>query len=204
MIIECIPTGMFESNTYLVGQNGMGIIIDCGVEAEEILAVVQKHQLKAEYLFLTHGHIDHICSVDRLRELLPVKVAIQEEDAEGLANPVYNASALFGRSFSYKPADLLLKGGECIEIGGMKVDIIHTPGHTPGCICIKIGEHVFSGDTLFRFGIGRTDLGYGNHTDILRSIKTGLMTLDDRTEVYPGHGEATTIGQERKNNPYVR
>lgn len=204
MIIECLPTGMFQSNTYIIGQGGEGIVIDAGAQADEIYEKVQTLSLNIKYIILTHGHIDHICSIDELKDKMTAKVLIHREDAECLANPRYNASVFFGESLSYGRADKLVEEGDILEAGGLKIEIIHSPGHTPGCICVKVEENVFTGDTLFKLGIGRTDLEHGSYEDIINSINDKLMKLSDNVRVYPGHGEPTTIGYERANNPYVR
>ncbi|MFZ5989807.1 MAG: MBL fold metallo-hydrolase [Bacillota bacterium] len=197
MIIECIPTGMYGSNCYIAGDNGEGIIIDAGVGARDIMAVVEKNNLKIKYIILTHAHIDHICQVDEVREKTGAKVLIHENDSPKLTNPVLNGSILFGSADSYKPADSVVHDGDELEAGGIKFEIIHTPGHSSGSICIKTGNVIFTGDTLFNRGIGRTDLGDGDMGTILDSISKKLMRYSDDTVVYPGHGASTTIGAER-------
>ncbi|MCX7842672.1 MAG: MBL fold metallo-hydrolase [Clostridia bacterium] len=204
MVIKCIPTGMFGSNSYIVGDNKEAVVIDAGVSAEEIIKAAEAEGLKLKYVLLTHGHIDHIASIDRLRSASGIQALIHEQDADAVTNPVLNGSALFGTAKTFNPADRLLKGGELVEAGGIGFEIIHTPGHSPGCICIKAGNNIFTGDTLFKLSIGRTDLGKGNYEDIIASITQKLSALDDSTVVYPGHGSSTTIGYEKKNNPFIR
>lgn len=204
MILECLPTGMFGSNIFIIGNQGVGIAIDCGTDSDEIIAAAKKHNLEIKYVILTHGHIDHICSVDDMRSKIPIEVMIHEADAEALTNPVYNVSQLLGSGAVFGNADRLLKDGDILEIGGMRLEIIHTPGHTPGCICIKVGNVLFTGDTLFKAGIGRTDLPGGNDAELQNSIKSRLFILNDEICVYPGHGYSTTIGYEKSNNPYIR
>lgn len=203
MIIKRLPTGMLASNCYIVGDNGEGIIIDPGADSEEILDSVRETGLKVKYIMLTHPHIDHILSVDKIREILNVKVLIHEDDANALASSWHNGSKLFGLENTFNDADILLKDGDVIEAGGLKFEIMHTPGHTPGGICIKVGNNIFTGDTLFRMSIGRTDLGTGDHDDIMDSLVNKLMKLEDDIVVHPGHGTTTTIGYERKFNPYI-
>lgn len=204
MIIRCLPTGMFGSNCYVVGNNGEGIIIDPGVDSREIINVVRKTGLKIINIILTHAHIDHICSMDAVRDALGATVMIHRADAEALTDPWYNGSALFGISSAFRQADRILMDEEVFKAGELDIHIIHTPGHTPGGICIKIGGNIFTGDTLFRMSIGRTDLGGGDYKEIINSIKSKLMRLDDDTVIYSGHGEASTIGYEKKNNPFIR
>ena len=203
MILKRLATGMFASNCYIAGDNGEGVIIDAGADTAEITEAVNGLKLKIKYILLTHAHIDHIVSVDELRAGLGAKVMLHEKEARALSNPFYNGSGLFGLKRVFKEADGLLKDGDVLEAGGLKLEIIHTPGHTSGGICIKIGDNVFTGDTLFMMSIGRTDLGDGDQEQLMDSIKNKLMTLKDETKVYPGHGTATTIGYERENNPFV-
>ena len=204
MILECLPIGMFSSNCYIIGENGEGVIIDAGGNSEEIYKAVEKHDLKAKYIILTHGHVDHICSASKLREKTGAKVLIHEADGGALTDADQNGSYLLGREYTFEKADELLKDGDIIEVGGLKLEIIHTPGHTLGCICIKVGDSLFTGDTLFRMSIGRTDFEGGSYEQIISSINKKLMKLGDETAVYPGHGTPSTIGFERKNNPFLK
>lgn len=204
MFLKCLPTGIFASNCYILGDSGEGAIIDCGVKAGEVKEVIEKAGLKIKYIILTHGHIDHIAEVDRIREITGAKVVMHKDDAQSLSNSMLNGSTLLGSSAEFKSADGILNHGDVLEVGGLKLEVIHTPGHTPGGICIKVEDKVFTGDTLFRTSIGRTDLGNGNYGDIINSIKTRLMTLDESVTVYPGHGGDTTIGFEKRHNPFLQ
>ncbi|NJD02475.1 MAG: MBL fold metallo-hydrolase [Ruminiclostridium sp.] len=203
MILERLATGMFASNCYIIGANGEGVVIDPGADAGEISGAVDKLKLKIKYIILTHAHIDHIVSVDELRSILGAKVMLHENEARALANPFYNSSVLFGLKKVFKEADGVLKDGDILEAGGLKFEIIHTPGHTPGGICIKVGDYVFTGDTLFMMSVGRSDFGGGDQDQLMDSIKNKLMILKDDTKVFPGHGTSTTIGHERANNPFI-
>jgi len=203
MIFKRLPTGMLASNCYIIGDNCEGAVIDPGAKAQDILEMAEQTKLIIKYIILTHSHIDHIISMDEIREKLDAKVFVHKDDATSLPDPWRNGSKLFGLDKTFKPADVFLKDGDIINIGDLKVEIIHTPGHTPGGICIKVNDNIFTGDTLFRMSIGRTDLGNGDQDDLMNSIKEKLMKLDDKTMVYPGHGTATTIGYERKNNPFI-
>lgn len=197
MQIERLSTGMFDSNCYIVYNNNEGIIIDAGVSADEVMKVLDEKKIKIKYIVLTHVHIDHICHVDDLREKTGAEVLVHENDSKKLLHPPLNGSELYGQAMSFRPADMVLKDGDEISAGGIDFKIIHTPGHSSGCICIKAGNSLFTGDTLFKMARGRTDLGDGNEEEILSSITNKLMILDDETIVYPGHGPATTIGAER-------
>lgn len=203
MILKRLPTGMLDSNCYIIGNNNEGVIIDPGANSEDILEMIKQAGLNIKYIILTHAHVDHIVSVDEIRYKLKAKVLIHQDDAESLSNPLHNGSNLFGIRKTFDPADVLLKDKDKIDLAGLKLEIIHTPGHTPGGICIKIDDNLFSGDTLFRMSIGRTDLGDGDYDNLMDSIKNKLMSLDDKVVVYPGHGTATTIGYERKYNPFI-
>lgn len=203
MIFKCIPTGMLSSNCYVIGDLGEGVVIDPGTECDEIVEAASGNGLEIKYIILTHAHLDHICSVDKLRGKTNAKVLIHEADADALLDSRLNGSALFGLSNTFRVADILLKDGDVFYAGGLKLEIIHTPGHTPGGICIKAGNCIFTGDTLFRMSIGRTDLGNGSYDDLISSISGRLMKEGDDTVIYPGHGASSTIGYERKNNPFV-
>lgn len=203
MIFKCLPTGMFGSNCYIIGDKGEGVIIDPGVETSEILDAAEREGLKIKYIILTHAHIDHICSVDEVREKTGAKVVVHEADIPALNDPRLNVSHYTGQGRTFKAADMQVRDGDIIKAGDMVLEIIHTPGHTPGGICIKTGNMVFTGDTLFKMSVGRTDLGRGNMDQLIHSVKNKLLTLPDETVVYPGHGESTTIGDEKRSNPFI-
>lgn len=203
MILKRLNTGMLGSNCYIAGDRGEGVIIDPGAGFDETMEAVAESGLSIKYILLTHSHIDHICSVDALKKSLGAKVAIHSLDAELLGDAWKNGSRLFGLDDVFGDADILLEDGQNIDVGGLKFEILHTPGHTPGGICIKVENIVFTGDTLFRMSVGRTDLGAGSQEDLMDSIKNKLFTLEDDTLVYPGHGTSTTIEYERKHNPYI-
>lgn len=202
MFLKRLTTGMLSSNCYILGDAGEGIVIDPGVECGDIVQILEAQKLTLKYIILTHAHIDHILQMEGLRSACGGKVVIHEEDAPLLANAMLNGAALFGLNMVFGEADLCVKAGGSLEFGGVKMEILHTPGHTPGSICVKVGDNLFTGDTLFRLGVGRTDLGAGDHDRLMNSLKE-LMKLDDSLTVYPGHGSATDIGYERKNNMYL-
>ena len=152
---------------------------------------------------LTHAHIDHICKMEEVSKETGALVAVHHLDANALTDPKYNGSTLFGLNYTFSNADILLKDGDILETGGLKYEIIHTPGHSPGGICIKVGKSIFTGDTLFRNSIGRTDLGNGDQDELINSIKNKLMIFSDEVEIYPGHGASSTIGYEREHNPFL-
>ena len=202
MYMETISTGLLDSNCYIIGDAGAAVVIDAGADHGDILQVLKSRNLTLEYIVLTHAHIDHVINADKLRAATGAKLVIHEDDALLLGDPLMNCSALFGLKKVFNPADLLVKHGDSINVDSIKLELIHTPGHTPGSMCILAGRRLFSGDTLFRLGVGRTDFKGGDPVMLESSLKR-LMELDDSVEVYPGHGAATNIGYERRNNPMV-
>ena len=203
MIMKCLPTGILSSNCYIIGDGGEGAVIDPGVKSPEIMAVLESEGLRLKYIILTHVHLDHIIYMEDLRQHYGAPVLVHRLDADALGDPMRNGAGLFGLKTVFKAADICLEHGDVHMTGGQRLEIIHTPGHTAGSICIKAGGSLFTGDTLFRQGIGRTDLEGGNTKDIMESLANRLMSLGDETKVYPGHGTQTTIGYERRNNPYL-
>lgn len=206
-IVECITVGMFEENCYLYAcpQTREAVIIDPGDEAGRILEAIQDLKLIPKYIVNTHGHIDHICAIDEVSKVYPVPLAIHPADVVFYSNE-FNA-LLYGRTppaVKRKP-DILLQEEETISFGTLTLKVLHTPGHSPGSICLLNPPHcVFSGDTLFYRGIGRTDLPGGNYRQIEESIRNKLYTLESDLVVYPGHGQPTTILEEMYANPFVR
>lgn len=207
MIVEKLAVGPYASNCYIVGSqsNKEGMIIDPGDEAKGILKKVKELKLDIKLIVLTHGHIDHTGALKEVREATGATVAVHTDDAQSLGRGVSLISVLMpGLSYpTPPPPDRLLKDGDSIDIGDLHFLVLHTPGHTPGGICLLGEGVVFSGDTLFNYGIGRTDLPGGSYNQIMNSLQTKLMTLPDDTIVYPGHGPRTTIGAEREGNPFL-
>ena len=206
-IVTCITVGTFEENCYLCAcpQTREAVIIDPGDEAERILGAIEELKLIPKYILNTHGHIDHICAIDEISEIYPVPLAIHPADVM-FYSAMFNA-LLYGRTppaVKRKP-DILLQEGETIAFGTLTLEVLYTPGHSLGSICLVNPSHcVFSGDTLFNRGIGRTDLPGGNYKQIEQSIRNKLYTLEDELLVYPGHGQSTTILEEKYANPFVR
>ena len=206
MIIEGLVVGPLASNCYIVGaeSNKEGMIIDPGADAEVILKKVSDLGLDIKHIVLTHGHIDHIGALKEIKEATGAEIAVHAEDAASLQGQSFVAEQ-FGIPFQDPPPpDRLLQDGDSIDIGDLRFSVLHTPGHSPGGICLFGEGALFSGDTLFNFGIGRYDLPGGDYYQLMNSITTRLMVLPDETAVYPGHGPATTIGAERRANPFLR
>lgn len=203
MILEKLEVGPLGTNCYIAGDETtkQGIIIDPGDEPDTIMAAVSRLGLKIETIALTHGHADHVGALARVKKGTGAQVAIHAADVGILKDRML--SVFLGMAH-YSPAepDRLLKDGDVISAGGLSFTVIHTPGHTPGGICLYGAGALFSGDTLFCEGIGRADLG-GDYDVLVGSIRRKLLTLDDKVVVYPGHGPQTTIGYERRNNPFL-
>lgn len=210
MRVICLVVGEIMSNCYIVtdGKSGDAMVIDPGGDGADIVARIEKQKLRPVLLVDTHGHIDHILANSDLKAVYPeAELCIHEADAEMLSDPQRNLSLFVGRDFTSPPADRLLKEGDELRVGELKFTVIHIPGHTEGGICLYCEDEnppvLFSGDTVFQFSIGRTDFPGGSHRRLINGIKEKLLVLPDETIVYPGHGPQTTIGDERRNNPFL-
>jgi glyoxylase-like metal-dependent hydrolase (beta-lactamase superfamily II) len=206
MILKGLEVGGMGSNCYIIAceETMEGAVIDPGGDPTTIMKVVNSEKIKVKYIINTHGHIDHIGGNAKIKELTGAEILIHGNDAKMLTSSVANYSLLMGRSITSPAADRLLKDGDVIKIGKtVELQVIHTPGHTPGGICLKTGNILFSGDTLFAGSIGRTDFPGGSYKTLINSITEKLMPLDDSVIVYPGHMQSTTIGFERQHNPFL-
>lgn len=201
-----MPAGRLGANSYIVYSENtrQGIVIDPGGDADLLLKKIEENNLDIEYIVLTHGHGDHIGGVEGLETALDAKVLVHKEDAEMISNPEINLSKMIGLGDISLKADRKLSHGDVLEIGDLKFHILHTPGHTRGGISLKAENYLFTGDTLFQGSIGRTDLIGGDYKTLIDSIKREILTLEDDIIILPGHGENTTVGQEKKINPYLR
>lgn len=199
MFLECLQVGPLASNCYIIAdeKNKNAAIIDTGGDSNEILRVVTREQLIVEYIFLTHGHSDHIEALKEVKNATNAKIAIHEHDAHMLLSPQSNLSIYMGAGFTQPAADIKLKGDEKFQVGDLALEIIHTPGHTPGGISIKVNNLLFTGDTLFAGSIGRTDFPGGSYDELISSVKEKLLPLGDDISILPGHGERSTLGSEK-------
>ncbi|MBC3898304.1 MBL fold metallo-hydrolase [Acetobacterium malicum] len=198
--------GQMGTNCYLIWDEKTleAAVIDPGFEDPQISAIINENKLNVKYILLTHGHFDHLGGVDQIKQLTGAKVLIHENDADCLLDPRRNLSVLAGMSMVLEPADGFLKENETIALGTISIRVIHTPGHSKGGVCLLAEDHLFAGDTLFNTSIGRTDFADGDLKELLNGIETKLFILDDATIVLPGHGENTTIGYEKLNNPFLK
>jgi hydroxyacylglutathione hydrolase len=205
MFVKRLEVGYLAANCYIIAdaENKKAVIIDPGGDAEEILAVIDEHEFDVEYIILTHGHADHIAGLKKVKEATCAKVAVHEKDAGMLLSATENLSQFIGSGFMLSPADINLCGGERLTVADLTFEIIHTPGHTPGGISIKVNNMIFTGDTLFAGSIGRTDFPGGSYEQLLSSVKDKLLNEPDDVKVFPGHGPGSTIGQEKKSNPFL-
>ena len=182
-------------------------MIDPGGDVEKILALLKENDFKVKYLLHTHAHFDHILGSRKLKEATGAKICLHKKD-DMLYQNLDKQCALFGFSADAPaPADQFLNDEEQIQIGKIKTKVLHTPGHTPGSLCFSLADTdsvLFAGDTLFQRSIGRTDLWGGSFDDIIRSIQSRLFTLDDSTKVVTGHGDDTTIWEEKRENPFLK
>lgn len=180
------------------------LIIDPGAAAKQLAEKVKEHGLIPAGILLTHGHFDHAAAAAELSKLLEVKVYAHEAEKETLETPGLNLSGWEGKADVYH-ADIYLSDEQELELADFRIKVLFTPGHTVGGCCFYFVEQnaVFSGDTLFECSIGRTDFPKGSASQLIRAIKEKLMTMPDETAVYPGHGEMTSIGMERMNNPFL-
>jgi len=209
VIIETFPVGWLQCNCTILGDETTheAIVIDPGDDPDEILTRLAKHGLTAKQIICTHTHIDHVGAIQQLQERLQTPAAIHKADLVLFENLEMQAQFIGMPAPKRGVIDHYLQDGTAVACRGVEVGVIHTPGHTPGSTCFHLpGDRniLFTGDTLFAESIGRTDLWGGSHPQILTSIHNKLMPFDDDTLVIAGHGESTTIGHERRYNPFLK
>jgi len=210
MEIDCLVLGLYETNCYVLRKDagdGKCVIIDTGLDADGMVEYLTAKKLDPAAVILTHGHADHIGGVAGVKDKWPDAVIyVHQADASMLTNVNENLSLLTGVAVESPPADVLLKDGDIVDEAQIKLMVLHTPGHTPGGISLYAQQDalVFSGDTLFADSVGRTDFPGGDMQQLVRSIKTKLFILPEATVVYSGHGPQTSIGHEKKHNPFLK
>lgn len=209
MKIKSVSTVGYESNCWLITDEKSGefAIVDPSASIANIKEAIDLYGLdreKFKFALLTHGHFDHIYSVDAVRDEFSCDLCIHRDDADFLVDSLKNANKLFfGEDITYRPADKLLSDGDELYLGDTVIKVIHTPGHTPGCVCYLADNKLITGDTLFDMSIGRTDLFGGDTKTIYKSLKK-IMSMDGSLRIYPGHGETSDINKQLKFNPYLK
>jgi glyoxylase-like metal-dependent hydrolase (beta-lactamase superfamily II) len=208
MIHEVLAVGPLQCNCSILGDevSREAIIVDPGDELPRILHLLAKHQLTVKQIVVTHAHIDHIAGAHRLREITGATILYNQRDLPLVAMMDQQAAWIGCATPTVSGPDESLEDGDKVAAGGVTAEVIHTPGHTEGSLCLYVPEHhiLLAGDTLFAGSIGRTDLPGGSTGKLLASIRDRLLLLPDGTLVTPGHGESTTIGAERRSNPFLQ
>jgi glyoxylase-like metal-dependent hydrolase (beta-lactamase superfamily II) len=212
MMVESRAVAPFHKNGFVVAceETRQAVLIDPGDEVDELLAIVRERSLSVGHILVTHGHMDHVAGITAARRATAAPVALHRDDVF-----LYETAVQQGRMFGYEvvqpePPDIFLEPNMRIRCGSLEIEVVHTPGHSPGGVCFLVAPagsraiEVFAGDTLFAGSIGRTDLPRGDYKTLMASIRDRLMTLPDDLPVHPGHGPSTTIGAERRSNPFLR
>ncbi len=204
MILEKIVVGPLEVNCYLIGceKTCDAAIIDPGDEINVIIRALKRHEMKLRYILLTHGHVDHLTQLEKLKNSTQAHVFMHQADLFLLKNLSIQA-AMFGLPDPGNPKpDSFVSGGDILTLGELKIKVLHTPGHSPGSVVYHSEDHLFVGDLIFSGSIGRTDLPGGDYEVLIRSVQQNIFTLKDEVNIHPGHGPATTVGQEKRFNPF--
>ena len=207
LLFRMIPVGPLGTNCYVVGceTTKKGLVIDPGDDADVILRHIRELGLDLGLIVATHAHFDHIAGLKKLKDASGAVFAIHPAEQGLLRTYTVPRAESFGFTFDTPPLpDKLVNDGDILELGELRLKVLHTPGHSPGGICLEGHGVVFSGATLFNYGIGRTDNPFASFEQLIDSIRTKLLVLPDATPVLPGHGPRTTIGQERRANPFLK
>ncbi len=194
----------FCANCYLVcdEETKDAFLIDPGAYGTRQSEYIKSQGANLRYILLTHGHYDHIMGVKQFKKDFSAKVVIHEKDEDCLSSPLKSLAITHALNFPKAEADITVKDGDRLYFGGTEIEVIHTPGHTKGSVCYKIGDMLFTGDTLFKGTVGRTDFPGGSYKEIIESVNR-LGALEGDYKVYPGHEGITTLENERRNNPYM-
>ncbi|APQ95931.1 MBL fold metallo-hydrolase [Clostridium botulinum] len=198
MDIKTIPVGIYNANCYLLIDQDKCAIIDPGGDPEDIINIIEDNNLIPKFILLTHGHIDHVGGVEAIKDEYNIPFYINRKDEDLIKEAEY----IFGNFGKYKNADEYLVEGKEFQLGNLKIKAIETPGHSPGGMSFLVNNVIFTGDTLFRESIGRSDFIGGSHNTLINSIQSKIIVLDPDIYVLPGHGPQSTIGYEKDNNPF--
>lgn len=205
MNIHKFTIGNFAVNNYLVHSvnSSQAILFDAGEDTEIILNKIDQLKLDLKYLVNTHGHSDHIAGNNKILQNTDAQLLIHQDEVEYLSDPTLNLSGFLGINLYSPPPDRLLKDGDIITIDSLSFCVVHTPGHTPGHISLVSNEYAFVGDVIFQGSIGRTDFPKASSQQLIESIRNKIYQLPDNTILYPGHGPNTSVGEEKRNNPFI-
>lgn len=207
MLLLTVPVGLLSTNCYIVACDDTreAAVIDPGDEASEILEKINDNNLHVKYIINTHAHWDHIGANNALKLETKAEVLLHKNDVDILQDEFRNLAGFLGVTETASEVDVLLSDGDIVEIGeSISFEVLHTPGHTPGSICLLGKDILFSGDTLFSGSIGRTDLPGGSYKNIISSVNEKIKNLPEHLEIYPGHGPKTSVKEEKENNPFLK
>jgi glyoxylase-like metal-dependent hydrolase (beta-lactamase superfamily II) len=206
VIVEALLVGMIQANCYILADEDSreAVVIDPGGDAPVILKTLQDRKLTPVAILATHGHFDHVEALASLKRATGAPIYLHKADLP-LVQGMASQGRFFGVQVEPAPApDRFLEDGDEIACGGLTIKVMHTPGHSPGSVAFRVDNAVFVGDLLFAGSIGRTDLQGGDYDTLIRSVREHIFSLPDDTVVYPGHGPATTVGAEKRTNPFFR
>ncbi len=206
MLFHRMILGTMTTNCYIAADENTkaAILFDAPADAERILKYLNEKGLTLKYVFLTHAHFDHVLALSEIIHATGAKLALHKDEAKYLNDSSLNLADIGNVVLPPVKEDILFEDGDKFDFEGIEIKVIHTPGHTEGSVCYLFDETLISGDTLFKQSIGRSDFPLGSFEQEIKNIKEKLMVLDDNISVYPGHGFSTTIGKERRENPYIQ
>ena len=204
MFLEKIVVGPLEVNCFIVAcdKTKKCAIIDPGDESSKIISAIRAENLTPEMILITHGHFDHLAAANAVKQEFQIPILIHQADKILAENASVQASMFGMEDPGNVSPDKLLQHGNSLQLGKLQIDVIHTPGHSPGNVTFKIGSHLFVGDLIFQSSIGRTDLPGGNYQQLINSVEEKIFTFPDNYTIHPGHGPDTTVGIEKRNNPF--
>ena len=203
MILRKFVVGQIANNDFLLIDNGEAALIDASATIPELDSVLKENNAELKYIFLTHGHFDHIMGIKELQDKHDLKVYVHEDDKPIIDDTNKFLQAVGMDEIEIPRIDVLLKDGDKVKVGNIELDVIHLPGHTPGGVGYRTGNMLFSGDTIFLGSIGRTDLPGGDYDTLVKNIRERIFTLPENTVIHTGHGAETSVEYEKKYNSFV-